>query len=55
MTDRTPSPKGDPYESDPPYTFECANCVTRIESDHRRGVCPSCGGELENISKPRGR
>lgn len=52
MTDDTAPPKEDPYENDPPYTYECVDCGHRTEAESRPGNCPECGGEMRNISKP---
>ena len=45
--------KEDPYEGDPPYTFECQDCRERVEAESHPGECPDCGGEMQNISRPR--
>jgi predicted nucleic acid-binding Zn ribbon protein len=36
-------------------TYECPNCGARIDADSHPGECEDCGGELRNISTPRGR
>jgi len=37
-------------------TYECSACGARIEDATRQPVaCPECGGEMRNISVPRGR
>lgn len=33
--------------------FECRDCLNRLCSDERITTCPDCGGEMENLSKPR--
>ncbi|WP_254543760.1 rubrerythrin-like domain-containing protein [Halomarina pelagica] len=43
----------DPYERDPPYTYECVACGERVEADSRPGDCPNCGGRMRNISQSR--
>ncbi|MFB6105148.1 MAG: rubrerythrin-like domain-containing protein [Halobacteriaceae archaeon] len=36
-------------------TYECIACGARIEDAARQPVaCPTCGGEMQNISVPRG-
>ena len=45
--------KKDPSSEDPPYTYECLECGNRVEAEHYPGECPDCGGEMQNISKPR--
>lgn len=53
MSDGTPPPREDPHGDEPPYTYECLDCGERVEAERRPGECPACGGELQNISKPR--
>jgi len=52
MTEDDAPPKEDPYEDEPPYTYECVDCGNRIEADSRPGDCPECGGSMRDISKP---
>ncbi|MEF8821032.1 MAG: rubrerythrin-like domain-containing protein [Halovenus sp.] len=33
--------------------YECRDCLTRLCSNERITSCPDCGGEMENLSKPR--
>ena len=33
--------------------YECQDCLTRLCSADRVMSCPQCGGEMENLSKPR--
>lgn len=35
-------------------TYECVGCRTRVETDSHPVRCEQCGGEMRNISKPRG-
>ncbi|MFB6068579.1 MAG: rubrerythrin-like domain-containing protein [Halobacterium sp.] len=35
-------------------TYECVDCRTRVEADTHPVSCDRCGGEMRNISKPRG-
>ncbi|MFC7155300.1 rubrerythrin-like domain-containing protein [Halomarina halobia] len=43
----------DPYDGEPPYTFECTECGERVEADTRPGPCSNCGGRMRNISRSR--
>jgi rubrerythrin len=43
----------DPYDPEPPYTYECVECGHRVEADHRPETCPECGGEMRDISVSR--
>jgi rubrerythrin len=43
----------DPYDPEPPYTYECLECGNRIEADSRPESCPNCGGTMRDISVPR--
>lgn len=37
-------------------TYECSQCGARIENAERQPVaCDRCGGEMRNISVPRGK
>lgn len=47
------SEERDVTETEPPYTYECADCGERVEADTRPGECPECGGEMQNISVSR--
>ncbi|WP_321163299.1 rubrerythrin-like domain-containing protein [Halorubrum aidingense] len=33
--------------------YECRDCLARLRTTENLALCPDCGGELENISKPR--
>ena len=40
-------------EKEPPHAYECMVCGYRVTSKRKPGVCPECGGEMQNLSKPR--
>ncbi|MFO8114739.1 MAG: rubrerythrin-like domain-containing protein [Halorubrum sp.] len=40
-----PCPSGDQYE--------CRDCLDRFCTDDGLSSCPECGGDVENLSKPR--
>ncbi|WP_144799185.1 rubrerythrin-like domain-containing protein [Halorubrum depositum] len=33
--------------------YECRECLARHGVADRLSTCPDCGGEVENLSKPR--
>jgi rubrerythrin len=35
------------------YTYECESCGRRMEASHQPMQCPVCGGDMQNISRPR--
>jgi hypothetical protein len=42
----------DPYSPTVPY-YECVSCSERtVETDHT-GLCPSCGGRVQNLAVAR--
>ncbi|RLM49880.1 rubrerythrin-like domain-containing protein [Halorubrum sp. Atlit-28R] len=42
---QSPSSSGDQYE--------CRDCLSRLWTDGGLSSCPQCGGDVENLSKPR--
>lgn len=43
----------DPYDPEPPFTYECVACGYRLKADSRPEACPECGGEMRDISVTR--
>lgn len=42
-------------EADETATYECIRCGARIDdAPHQPVACEECGGEMQNISVPRG-
>ena len=33
--------------------YECRDCLTRVCTEENLATCPECGGDVENLSKPR--
>jgi rubrerythrin len=43
----------DPYDREPPYTYECMDCGNRVEADHQPEECPGCGGQMQDLAVSR--
>lgn len=43
----------DPYNPEPPYTYECMECGYRTEADHQPQECPRCHGAMQDLSVSR--
>jgi Zn finger protein HypA/HybF involved in hydrogenase expression len=43
----------DPYDTPNVRTFECLDCGKRTDAETQPMRCPTCGGDVRDISVPR--
>lgn len=43
----------DPYDPEPPFTYECVNCGHRVKANAQPQRCPDCGDTMTDLSVPR--
>ncbi|HKJ58603.1 MAG TPA: rubrerythrin-like domain-containing protein [Halobacteriales archaeon] len=46
-------PSPDPYQRDPPLSYECVDCGGRVRAEHHPGTCDACDGQMVDVSVPR--